>query len=130
MILSRINIFNIRNVKFKKITLNALYASPKKSGVKALESFKQLFPEVSKILDVMKQNNKNELPILMQRIEARCVLDSCSKKVAEKYPEMLLISRHDSLSTTVDCFDILHSQFQKLLTDYFGVEVIVGKESW
>jgi len=114
----------------KKVTINALYGSPSNIGVDAIEHFKLLFPQIAKYLKAMKINNKADLPILMQRIESKCVLDYCSKKIANKHPKMLLISRHDSLSTTVDCFDILHSQFQKLLTDYFGVEVIVGKESW
>lgn len=114
----------------KKITINALYASPKKSGVTALQDFKKLFPEVTKLLDVMKQNEKAELPILMQRIEAKCVLDHCSKKISKKYPEMLLIARHDSLVTTEDKFELIKKELNELLNDYFGIEVVLGEDLW
>ncbi len=114
----------------KKITINALYASPKKSGVTALQDFKKLFPEVTKLLDVMKQSKKAELPILLQRIEAKCVLDLCSKKISKNHPEMLLIARHDSLVTTEDNFKVLKSEFNELLNNYFGIEVVLGEELW
>ncbi len=114
----------------KKITINALYASSKKSGVKALQDFKILFPEVTKLLDVMKNNNKAELPILMQRIEAKCVLDFCSKKISKNHPEMLLIARHDSLVTTEDKFELMKKEFNELLNDYFSIDVVLGEELW
>jgi len=66
----------------------------------------------------------------MQRIEARCVLDSCSKKVAKKHPKMLLISRHDSLSTTEKDFELLKDELQKLLNMYFDTEVELDNENW
>ncbi|WP_367755817.1 hypothetical protein AB3G33_02920 [Flavobacterium sp. WC2421] len=114
----------------KKITINALYASPKNSGVKALQDFKMLFPEVTKLLDVMKKNNKAELPILMQRIEAKCILDYCSKKISKKHPETLLISRHDSLVTTEDKFEVMRNALNALLNNYFGIDVELGEELW
>lgn len=127
----------IRNYRFdnlrkcaKKITINALYASPKNSGVKALQDFKMLFPEVTKLLDVMKKNEKADLPILMQRIEAKCILDHCSKKIAKRHPEMLQISRHDSLVTTEDKFEVMRSALNALLNNYFGIEVELGEELW
>ncbi len=110
----------------KKITINALYASPKKSGVTALQDFKKLFPEVTKLLDIMKKNKKAELPILMQRIEAKCVLDHCSKKISKNHPEMLLFARHDSLVTTEDKFELMKKEFNELLNNYFGIEVVLG----
>ena len=66
----------------------------------------------------------------MQRIEARCVLDSCSKKVAKKHPKMLLISRHDSLSTTEKDFELLKDEMQKLLDKYFDTEVVLEDDDW
>src|SRR5690606_29269024 len=110
----------------KKITIKALYASSKKTGVKALNDFRILFPEVAKLLDVIKQGEKAQLPILMQRIESKCVLDHCASRIAKKHPKMLLVARHDSLSTTEDNFDLLKSEFQVLLNGYFEIDVGLG----
>ncbi|MBB4119777.1 hypothetical protein GGR32_002083 [Mesonia hippocampi] len=114
----------------KTITLNAIYCSPKTKAVRAVNEFRKLFPIVTKWLDALKKHNYSDLAVLMQQIESKAVLLHCSKKIAEKYPKLPLISRHDSLSTTVDNFDVLHSKYQVLLTDYFGVNVEVGKEDW
>ena len=43
---------------------------------------------------------------------------------------MLLISRHDSLSTTIDNISILEAEFKSELTNYFNVEVITGTKIW
>ncbi len=114
----------------KKVTINALYGTPNETGVLVIQDFKLLFPEVAKYLRVMKQNDKAELPILMQQIESKFVLDYCSKKIAKKYPEMLLISRHDSLTTTEKDFHHLKAEFQQLLNNYFKVNVKLGEELW
>ncbi len=114
----------------KTITLNAIYCSPKTKAVRAVNEFRKLYPTVTKWLDALKKHNYSDLAILMQQIEAKSVLLHCSKKIAEKNPKLPLISRHDSLSTTVNNFDVLHSEYQALLTDYFGVSVEVGKEDW
>ena len=113
----------------KKITLNALYSSPN-NKVAAIKHFLNLFPAVAKILTALKKSNYKDLPILMQRIEAKCILDHCSKKVTKKHTQIPLICRHDSLSTTVDWSDTLEQEFTKLLTNYFGVEVKVGVSDW
>tara|TARA_B110000285_G_C14790823_1_gene452953 strand:- start:131 stop:688 length:558 start_codon:yes stop_codon:yes gene_type:complete len=114
----------------KRLTINALYSSPKNTRVVAIENFKLLFPEIAKYLKAMKSNHKADLPILMQRIESKFILDHCSKMIAKKHPELLLISRHDSLSTTEDQFDLLYSEFKKLLRNYFSIDVALGKDPW
>ncbi|AXT19789.1 hypothetical protein D7030_01360 [Flavobacteriaceae bacterium AU392] len=114
----------------KKVTINALYGSPNHKGVKAIEHFKELFPEVAVFLSAMKSNDKADLPILMQRIESKCVLDCFAKKISKKHPKMLLISRHDSLITTEDNFEIMNKEFEILLNDYFKIKVKLGEEAW
>jgi hypothetical protein len=114
----------------KTITLNAIYCSPKTKAIRVVNEFRKLFPTVTKWLDALKKNNYSDLAILMQQIESKAVLLYATKEIIVKHPEMLLISRHDSLSTTEDYFDILHSEFKKLLSDYFGIEVEIGKEVW
>jgi hypothetical protein len=114
----------------KTITLNAIYCSPKTKAIRAVNEFRKLFPIVTIWLDTLKKNNHSDLAILMQQIESKAVLLYSTKKISEKHPEMLLISRHDSLSTTEDKFDIQYSEFKKLLSNYFGLEVDIGKEVW
>ncbi|WP_138940662.1 hypothetical protein [Aquimarina agarivorans] len=98
--------------------------------MRAVNDFKAMFPLVWKILNVGKSQNYKDFPILMQRMEAKCVLDFCAKRVARKFPDMLLITRHDSISTTESRFDSLKTEFSSLLNSYFEVEVKIGDEKW
>lgn len=113
----------------KTIALNTIYSSPN-TRIDTVKEVKKLFPTVMKLLDVIKGDNYKVLPILMQRIEAKCILDHCSKEIAKKHPDMLLIARHDSLSTTEDNFDKLKSEFQYLINNYFNVEVDLDDSDW
>lgn len=45
-------------------------------------------------------DSKRDLPILLQHLEADCVLDYTCKKIAKKYPDMPLFTIHDSIITT------------------------------
>lgn len=114
----------------KDVTIQTLYSSAKSRGSRAVNEFKSIFPSVFKLLDKIKSKEKAFLPILMQRIEAKCILDYCSKKIAKKHPKMPLITRHDSLSTTMEYFVIMKIEFQLLLKSYFGVETTIGEEPW
>ena len=113
----------------KKITLNALYSSLD-SPVTVIKDFLKLFPSVAKILESLKKVDYKDLALLMQRIEAKCILDHCSKNIAKKHPKLPLICRHDSLSTTFDLSIILKQEFTMLLKDYFGIEVKVDISDW
>src|SRR5690606_14987227 len=113
----------------KKITINALYCNPKKHN-QAVRVFREMFPVVTKVLDVLKKNSHKDLPILLQRMESKFILDTCCKKISRKHPDMVLISRHDSLSTTEDKAAILKTDFQRLVNEHFGFEVQLGEEYW
>lgn len=113
----------------KKITINALYCNPRKHN-QAVKAFREMFPVVTNVLDILKKTSHKDLPILLQRMESKFILDTCCKKITKKYPNMLLISRHDSLSTTEDNVSSLKDEFQTLLNGYFNFEVKLGQEYW
>jgi hypothetical protein len=114
----------------KTITLNAIYCSPKTKAVKAVNEFRKLFPVVTIWLDTLKKFRYSDLAVLMQQIEAKSVLSHAAKKLSKKHLKMPLISRHDSLSTTIEYFEKLKSEFEKLLYEYFNVDVVIGGEPW
>ncbi|HIB46879.1 MAG TPA: hypothetical protein EYN07_02370 [Flavobacteriaceae bacterium] len=114
----------------KEVTIQTLYSSAENRGSKAVNDFKPLFPSVFNLLDNIKNKNKAILPILMQRIESKSILDYSTKKIAKKHPKMPLITKHDSVITTLEYFDIMKKEFQYHLSDYFGVKVKLGEDFW
>ena len=126
----------------KKITFNGLYASVCTTNKASIE-FKKLFPEVFKIADAIKGGRPvdratdtgelkthNRLSILLQRMEAKFILDYCTKRIAKKYPNMPLITIHDSIATTTSYAAVLKVEFEKCMQDYFGIAVELLPEPW
>lgn len=115
----------------KKITLNALYSKPKpKKENDTIKGFFSLIPSVYKFVNAFKQDDYKLFSILMQRIEAKAMLDNVTKKIAKNHPEMLLFTRHDSICTTIDFKDILEKEMQLYLNEYFEMHVNIDKEFW
>ena len=114
----------------KQVFLNYIFSNPDSTSVAVINTLRGIYPSVNLFLDSLKLDDYRDLPILMQRIESKCVLDYCSKNIARKHPNMPLVARHDSLSTTEGSFDLLEVEFRILLNKYFGVEVDVGVSIW
>ena len=89
------------------------------------------YPEIYRISHFIKANReKNFFPVLLQNIEANCVLDYCTRKISEKYPEMPLFTIHDSIVTTSHYEHILRVEFNRLLGLYFGINPKLETEQW
>lgn len=115
----------------KKITLNSIYSSSiRKNGNDPVSGFRKIYPETMKVLDVFKSYNSSDFPILMQRIESFGILDVCSKKIARKLPNVPIITRHDSISTTKSCSAEVKILFQQYLDEFFGVKANVKESIW
>lgn len=113
----------------KKIVLNSLYASPQ-STVKAVISLKELFQSTFKILDSVKSHDKTALSDLLQRLEANIILDNCTKKLNKKYPDALLITRHDSVSTTQDNLIKINHELKTFFDNLFPFNISTEIEPW
>ncbi len=68
---------------------------------KPKREFKILFPEVYKVLAMIKKNKSNLLPILLQRIESEIILNRVAKRIERERPELPIFTIHDSVVTTV-----------------------------
>lgn len=113
----------------KTVMINALYA-PKESKVPIIRAVKDHFSSVFKIVDAFKVGSYKDFSLTLQRIEAKCVIDHCAKNIAKKYPDMPLICRHDSLSTTEEFGGALFDEFKKQIDSYFGTAVKLEKKNW
>ena len=89
-----------------------------------------MYPFVMDILDVFKQENHAVLPVVMQRIESKCILDHCSKKIALQLSEALILTKHDSVITTKKHAEEVEQVFQDSLNTYFNMQVRIERSEW
>lgn len=113
----------------KNIFLKALYSS-KNSHENIIKTFKNHFPHIFEMIQIFKTDNKSEFPIMIQNVEADCILDFCTKKLSVKYPYMPLFTIHDSIITTELYSDVLKEEFEKLTKIYFGTKPNLKSEHW
>lgn len=62
--------------------------------------FEKRFPNVFKLILKLKKNNYKDLPILMQKLESKVVIDGVAVKFFKEQPEGFIVSIHDSFITT------------------------------
>lgn len=103
----------------KKIMLNTIYASPK-SNNKAINELKKLYPTTFLLIDSFKKGKKEDLAILLQRFESKMVLDKITNKISKIFPDMPLITIHDSILTIEDRKEDLEKIFQSEINKYLG----------
>lgn len=123
-------IFDSKRSVAKYIILKTLFSSENYHQT-IIKVFEKYYPEVYRITQLIKKYRaKNFFPLLLQNIEANFLLDYCTKKIAEKYPEMPLLTIHDSIITTSQFEIILEKEFETHLKMYFGLQPTLSTEPW
>ncbi len=124
--------FDNRDV-MKGVTFCTLFSSNRFIGqTKAWPKrmFRQLFPEVYKLFNMFKTVDSSHLAILLQRLEARLVLDNAAKKIGKAKPDMPILTVHDSIVVTKGneefCAGVIKNEADRLL----GINLHLNTEPW
>lgn len=116
----------------KKITFYALYSSVKNPN-EAVKALKAMFPDVFKIVDIMKGEESGgykTFSYLLQNMESKFILDYFTKKIAKKYPSMPLLTIHDSIATTKGNIALLKQEVETYFYKYFDINIEVDVDKW
>ncbi|MCR8667940.1 hypothetical protein NO995_09625 [Aestuariibaculum sp. M13] len=123
------NYDNLRKVS-KDVVMQILFSSEKHSS-EFITVFKKYYPELYRVIQsIKKENEKNFFPVLLQNIEADCILDHCTRYISYKHPDMPLFTIHDSIVTTEPYEAILEEELNRLLGIYFGLKPRLESELW
>lgn len=96
---------------------------------KSRKVFAELFPEVYRVFSLVrgsqrgnKFNSYQRFSILLQRIEAHLVLDVIERKINEEYPEIITLTIHDSIMTSLytDHVQVVKEIMEEELTHFVG----------
>ena len=100
-------------------------------GDRISQYFTESFPNLFKVIQSLK-TTKNSLPLKLQNIESKCILDHTTKKLSDTYPNMPLFTIHDSILTTKEWSDKidLTTEIELLIKNYVGYKPQIVKESF
>jgi hypothetical protein len=107
----------------KAEVLHMMYHNPleKYSPAKdVFKSFKELFPEVAEVIELLKSNDYRDFPVLLQKIEAYILLNRICNTIYQKDPAIPLFTIHDSILTTEEYLDTIKSTIQEVYQDLLG----------
>jgi hypothetical protein len=92
--------------------------------------FKKLFPNVYDLFAAFKKQDSTFLPCLLQKIEARLILDIITKRISKEKPKAPIFTIHDSITTTVDNLDYVKQVMHEELEQHIGIAPNLKVEYW
>lgn len=115
-----------RNTTKHSIMIILYSKSKDKKKYAAFKRFKELFPLEGELIDffnkISNEDNKNYLPILMQRLESYLMLNEVCKEISEICPNAPLIPIHDSILTTPEYVDRVKEIIEFKLESLTGIK--------
>lgn len=92
--------------------------------------FRELFPNVYKVFKAIKKHGSNNLPIMLQRMESKFILDYVAKRIMIEKPGMPLFTIHDSIVCPLGQESyvayVIHDESQR----HLGVQPNLHYEFW
>jgi hypothetical protein len=126
------NPFRDRNMT-KKQFLRLMYFDPEKKNPLVhgfFEEFEKLFPVEAMAIKLLKSRNYKDLPILLQKIEARLLLHNVCGQIFKKNKAIPIYSIHDSLVTTKAFSEVVESTIYKVYKEDLGMVPQLEKSIW
>ncbi|PJB57380.1 MAG: hypothetical protein CO098_11835, partial [Bacteroidetes bacterium CG_4_9_14_3_um_filter_41_19] len=92
--------------------------------------FRNLFPNVYDLFAAFKKQDSTFLPCLLQKIEARLILDIITKRISKEKPKAPIFTIHDSITTTMDNLDYVKQVMHEELEQHIGIAPNLKVEYW
>ncbi|MEQ9309518.1 MAG: hypothetical protein RLN90_08695 [Balneolaceae bacterium] len=110
------NFYDLMARKFNKLGINCSNRNDLKSNIfivffgkpnahnfnDGARIFKIMFPTVYSLFKRIKAKGNNRLAILLQRLEAHSVLEIAVKRITNEFPDLPILTRHDSILIAKD----------------------------
>lgn len=125
--------FKSKRALMKKATLRAMYAGQGE----IVDDIHKIFPSIKSIIDIINEEKglsttNNHLSNVLQNLEAYIVLDLIAKDVSNKFKEIPLLSKHDSLITYANSIKEVKTYMATKFKEYTGIDGhdVLVCESW
>jgi hypothetical protein len=92
--------------------------------------FRELFPAVYNIFNLIKRGDSTVLPRLLQTVESRLMLDHIAKRIALERPRMPIFTIHDSIVCPVGNEQYVAALMKQEMASAIGINPTVKFEYW
>jgi len=117
--------------KVKKGMFEVLFSKNSHYGkTKVKRLFKELFPSVNPLFELLKEGDNSRLPRLLQKLESHIVLKVITKAIHRKNKDIPLFTIHDSITTTDEYASVVEDIMQRELTRLIGLPPKLKVEPW
>jgi hypothetical protein len=82
------------------------------------------------VFKLLKEVHHSKLAILLQYIEARCILHNVCKEISKQYPDLPIFCVHDCIVTTIGNQDIILKIMKDKLIEITSNEPSFKTEFW
>ncbi|MCB0701057.1 MAG: hypothetical protein H6551_12090 [Chitinophagales bacterium] len=121
----------------KKYLLKLIFASPTKNysmynaSIGAIwDAFKACYPEIGKLVILIKGVDYKAISRLLQRIESYCIIGSVCKIVNDKNADIPLFTLHDCIVTTDNYVETVEKELLGIITELIGFTPTVKRKVW
>lgn len=125
----------VSDVEIKKTVKEIVFATffSQNSAIRyinAVKIFKYAFPNVYKVISLIKDGQHNTLAVVLQNLEAEIILHNVCKELDYSHPAVPLFTLHDAVITTVGNEKLIESKIQQNMKKFFSKEVSLQIERW
>jgi hypothetical protein len=106
----------------KRCMMLLLYDTYQNKQPRYYKAFKELFPLETKLMDTIKLAGSSVFPMILQNVEAEIVLERATKNLAATYPDLPLLTIHDSILAPVSAIPIVKEELHRVLLNIIGTE--------
>jgi hypothetical protein len=95
-------------------------------NIKQYILFKNTFPTITSILDSLKENKKNSVALILQRLESDLFLNNITKYISEADPEIPMFTIHDAILTTPEHVEYVNNIMTEIISNTIGVIPLIS----
>jgi hypothetical protein len=94
----------------------------------AYSYFRQLFPDITAFMELLKHKSYKDFSVFLQRLEAKMILQDVCREIYENHIEIPLFTIHDSIITTAAYEKKLKKIILKKYNDLLGFDIRLKAE--
>ncbi|MGM9508974.1 hypothetical protein ACS5NO_14660 [Larkinella sp. GY13] len=97
---------------------------------KRKEIFRDLFPSVMRLFELIKSHQHRTLSLLLQNLESEIFLNRIARRIAQERPDLPIFTIHDSIVTTVENEAFVETIMREELEKAIGIRPFLKREYW